>query len=72
MRQTCTKPDWLREMWILDRLYIIPTIANIDGYRKRWGEHLLGMDVSRIQNIAFEDNPKWRRDVGRPRKRCEL
>ena len=46
----------------------------MDSYRKRRGEHLLRMDGSRMPKIAFEYNPKRRRDVERPRKdgRCKF
>jgi hypothetical protein len=57
---------------MLDKLDDTPTIANVDSYRKRWGEHSLRKDGSQIPNIAFQYNPKCRREVGRPRKGSEL
>jgi len=46
--------------------------ANIDSYRKLWGEKVLRMDRSQISEIAFEYNPKGRKDVGPPRNRWAL
>ena len=68
----CSRLDCIPDEDIRQELNITHIMANIDSYRKQWGKHLLRMDGSQIPNIAFQYNPKGRRDVGRPRKRCEL
>jgi hypothetical protein len=58
---------------ILDiELIITHRTANIDSYRKCWGEHLLRMDGSQILKIPFKYNPKGKREVRCPRKRWAL
>jgi hypothetical protein len=57
------------------RTIILPVIlcgSNIDSYRKFWGDNLLRMDGLRISKIAYEYNPKGRRNVGHPRNRWAL
>ena len=67
MRLDCWRSESVRQ-----ELNVIPRNENVDSYRKRWTEHLLGMDGPRIAKIAFEYNPKGRRDVGCSRKRWVL
>jgi hypothetical protein len=68
----CTRLDCFHNEDIRQELNVIPIMANIYGYRKCWGEYLLRMDGSQIPKITFKYNPKGRRDVRHPRKRCAL
>lgn len=46
--------DWCHSEHFRLELNITPIIANIDSYRKCWGEHLLRMDGSQIPKITFK------------------
>jgi hypothetical protein len=70
----CTRLNCFRSEGISIRkaLNVTHMIANINSHRNIWRENLLRMDRLQISKIAFEYNPKGRRNVGRPRKRWAL
>jgi 5-enolpyruvylshikimate-3-phosphate synthase len=69
--KSCTILNFFSNDDIRKALNVIHMIGNANSYRKR-GENTLKMEGSQIPKIAFEYNPKGRKDVGSPRKRWAL
>jgi hypothetical protein len=47
-------------------------IEDIELYQKSWLDHLERMDRSRLPKLAFQYQPRGRRDAGRPGKYVQM
>jgi hypothetical protein len=61
--------DRQRSPDIRNRLKVGNIIEDIKLYQKKWLDHLERMDRSQLQKLAFQCQPRARRDMGRPRIR---
>jgi hypothetical protein len=54
---------------IHSRLKVDSILEDIKLYQNKWFDDLERMDRSRLPRLAFQYQPRGRRDMGRPRKR---
>jgi hypothetical protein len=64
-----TRLDRQRNSDILNRLKVDNILEDIISYQKNWIDHLKRMDRSHIPKLAFQYQPRGRRDIERPRRR---
>jgi hypothetical protein len=64
-----TRLDRQRNPDIRNMLKVNNLTEGIKLYQKRWLDHLERMDRSCLPKLAFQYQPRGRRDAGRPRKR---
>jgi hypothetical protein len=64
-----TRLDSPRNPDICKRLKVDNIVLGIKLYQKKWLDHLERMDRSRLPELAFQYQPRERRNMGRPRRR---
>jgi hypothetical protein len=64
-----TRLDRQRNSDIRNTLKVDNILEDIISYQKNWIDHLKRMDRNRVLKLAFQYQPRGRRNIGRPRRR---
>jgi hypothetical protein len=64
-----TKLDRERNQSVREKLGMQNIVLEIRQYQREWLQHVERMDTDRIPKQALKCRPKWKRSIGRPRKR---